>query len=749
VSDLPRWRHWLRRFSLVVLFIGAAGAGTATGVLFAFMDDLPQIAQLDDYSPGTITRVLGRDGSVIGEFATERRQIIAYDDIPPVLRQAIMAAEDQHFMTHSGIHPMLMAWAAVNDVLSRRRTPGRSTITQQLARQLFPEAVGFERVGMAGRMRKVKEAMVALQIEKRYSKAEILTMYCNKVAWGNRAYGVEAASLLYFDKPAKELTLDEAATLAGMLPAPQRYNPYASVELATIRRNYTLDRMAEEEFITAEEAAAAKSRPIETRGHPAPPMSIAPYMLETVRTHLEGRYGAKAVYEGGLVVKTGIDPTLQRSATRALDQHLRRLDKPHGFRKPARNVLDEKRAIDTFRHPRWPRLLTPGEIVPALVTAVETSAIRVRVGPFQGTIPRAGYAWTRRSPSNLVRAGDLIEVKIGKLVPGAAGFEGDLEQPPAIEGAVIAIDNQTGQILADVGGASFERSQFNRATQAKRQVGSLFKPFVYLTAIDQGYTAMSPLEDVPMIFDAGPDQPPYEPQNYDREFQGPLTLRRALEQSRNIPAIALMQHIGAGRVIQTARQLGITTPIPEFLSVAIGTAEGTLLEMTSAYSAFPNQGVRMTPAFVLEVADREGNVLEQYRPESHQALRADAAYIMTELLHGVVRSGTAAAAQRLDWPLGGKTGTTDDYMDAWFIGFDRDVTLGVWVGFDRRKTIADKATGTTVALPLWIDIMKPWLDERRQALVTPPTFERPANVIVVNTPDGPEFFIVGTEPGGR
>ena len=741
------WKRWIARFSVVILFVIAAALGTAGGVLFAFADDLPAISALDDYSPGTITRVLGRDGSVVGEFATERRQLVTYEDIPAVLRNAIISAEDDEFMTHGGIHPLLMGWAAVNDVLSRRRTPGRSTITQQLARQLFPEAVGFERVGTAGRIRKIKEALVALQIEKRYSKQEILTMYCNKVAWGNRAFGVEAASGLYFGKPAKELTLGEAATIAGMLPAPQRFNPYASMDAATRRRNYTLDRMAEEGYVTREEAAAEKAKPIVTRGQPAAPQSIAPYLLESLRVQLEERYGAKTLYEGGLLIKTGLDPALQRAAHQALDEGLRRLDKARGFRKPARNVIGEKRTLESFRHPRWTREIATGDIVPALVTDVEGGVIRVRAGRLTGTIPKQGYAWAKRRAEELVTTGDLIEVKVGKAKTDGV-FEGELEQAPLLEGAVVAIDNRTGAILAMEGGSSFERSQFNRSVQAKRQVGSLFKPFVYMAALDKGYTAMSQLDDSPVSFNVGPGQPPYEPKNYDHEYKGPISLRRALELSRNVPAVAMMQTLGPAQVIEYPRKLGITTPIPEFLSVAIGAAEGTLLEMTSAYSALPNQGVRLTPSFLTEVTDREGNILERHRPEPHESIRADTAYLVTELLHGVMEHGTGANANTaaLKWAVGGKTGTTDDYTDAWFIGFDPEITIGVWIGYDQKKPIGSNATGTTVALPIWTSIMKSWVDRRRQELPAPPEFQRPGNVIVVNTATGPEFFISGTEP---
>ena len=740
MSKQPRkWRRWFKRFGLVLLFLAAAVAGTTGGVLFAFVDDLPQISQLDDYAPGTITKVLGRNGAVVGEFATERRQIVTYDDIPEVLRQAVVSAEDADFFTHSGLNLKRITVTAVRRVLRLQRFGGASTITQQLARKLFlTDDYSWER--------KAKEALLAIQIEKRYTKPEIFAMYCNKMYWGHYAYGVEAASQLYFAKSVKSLNLDEAALIAGLLQGNVRQSPYVNPEAALARRNYVLSRMATEGFITADAAAAAKKRPIVTYGDPARVQSVAPYFLETVRAQLEKNYDAKTVYEGGLTITTGIDVELQRAANRALDAHLRTLDKARGFRKPARNVLTEQRSLDTFRHPRWTRDLVPGDVVPALVMSLDAGVIRVRVARNFGTIAKTGYAWTKKRAEDLVKPGDLIEVKIGKS--NAAGvFDADLEQPPILEGAIVAIDNHTGQILAMVGGSSFDRSQFNRAIQAKRQVGSLFKPFVYTAAIDKGYTAASMLADVKMSFPAGPNQPLYEPQNYDKEFQGPLTLRRALEQSRNVPAVAMMETLGPAEVLKYPVRLGVTTPLPEYLSVAIGAAEGTLLEMTSAYSAFPNQGVRMTPATVLSVSDREGNILEQYRPEPHDALRADTAFIMTELLHGVVENGTGVAAKELHWPLGGKTGTTDDYTDAWFIGFDPDITIGVWIGFDQKKVIADKATGTTIALPLWKDVMKVWVDRRRKELGEPPQFTRPANVIVVNLPTGPEFFIVGTEPG--
>lgn len=731
----------LRGFGIVMLFLTTAVAGTAGGVLFAFAGDLPEIEALDDYTPGIITRVIGRDGSIVGEFASERRQIIGYDDIPLVLRQAIMAAEDQDFETHGGIHPLLMAWAAVNDVVSTRRTPGRSTITQQLARQLFPESLGFERAWI----RKIREALVAIQIEKRYTKEEIFTMYCNKVAWGYRTYGVEAASQLYFGKSARDLTLEEAATLAGMLPAPQRLNPYSNMEAALRRRAYTLDRMAEEGYITREEAEAAKARPIVTRGEPTPPPSLSRYFLDGIRTHLEQRYGAQAVDEGGLTVRTGLDPLLQTAANEALDAGLRRLDKLRGFRRPDRNLLDEELDPETWRHPRWPRELSTGVILPAVVLGVEQGDISIRIGAATGTIGTAGYRWTRRRAADLVRRGDIIEARILEIDEETGRFTAELEQPPEIQGAVVALENRTGQILAMVGGSDFSRSQFNRAVQAQRQVGSLFKPFVYAAAIDRGYTAESIIDDSPASFFAGPNQPPYQPRNYDHEYRGPITLRQALAQSRNVPAVRLMEALGPSQVIGYARRMGIQSPLPEYLSVAIGAAEANLLEITSAYSAFPNQGVRMEPLWLLEVLDRDGTVLEQHRPQAHVALRADTAYIMTSMLQSVVQNGTAVSAASLRWPLGGKTGTTDDYTDAWFIGFDPEITVGVWVGYDQKRTIGQGQTGTTAALPIWREIVAKWIEARRERGDVP-EFERPGNVVTVETASGAEVFIAGTEP---
>jgi penicillin-binding protein 1A len=739
-----------RSAGLIVLFIVAAALGITTGVIFAYAGDLPQISALDDYAPSTISRVYGARGEVVGEFAIQRREVIPYEAISPKLKQAIIAAEDSEFEQHFGLSIPRIVTTLLKDIIERRKAAGASTLTQQLARKLFlTDEKTWER--------KIKEALLAIQIEKRYTKHEIFTLYCNQMYFGHGVYGVQAASQLYFGKPAKDLTLEEAALIAGILQGNVRQSPYVNMDAALRRRNYTLGRMAEVGFITADEAEEARKKPITLRGEPSAPPSVAPYFLEEVRKELEARYGAKRLYENGLSIQTALDVDLQEAANHALDEGLRRIDRRRGFRKPRRNVLAEGHAIDTFRHPRWDHPMKESEIVPAVVTRADGAAIELRAGPINVVVDRKGFAWTgKTSATQLVAPGDLVEARLVTLDEQAHTATGTLEQPPLVEGAVLAIDNRTGQIKTMVGGFSFERSKFNRATQASRQVGSAFKPIVYTAAIDRGYTPTTTIMDVPTTFQGAEGSPTYTPLNYDRKFEGPITLRHALEESRNIPAVRVMEQLGPRQVISYARRLGLESPIPPYLAVALGAAEATLTEMTSAYSAFPNQGVRMQPYSILKVADREGNLLEENHPEPKDAIRSDTAYVMTSLLRGVVQRGTAAKAASLNWPLGGKTGTTDDYTDAWFIGFDPDITLGVWVGLDQKKPIGHNQTGAEAALPIWMDIMKAWIGDRKEA----PTFEAPGNIVFVSIDKGSgeiadagspgvisEAFIAGTQPG--
>ena len=753
-----------RSAGIVILFLIAAVLGTVSGVVFAFAGDLPQISALDDYAPSTITRLYGARGEVVGEFSTQRRVVVPYDAISPTLRNAILAAEDVDFERHFGLSIPHIMMAGTRDVLAKvrglvtgryTRPKGASTITQQLARGLFPQEVGYE-IGDVSPERKIKEALVAVQIEKRYTKHEIFALYANQMYLGEGAYGVEAAARTYFGKSAKDVNLDEAATIAGLFQT-WRNAPTVNMERAKRRQAYVLQQMADAGFINQKDADAAKARPIVLAASTHPSDSIAPYFVEEVRRELEARYGAKQLYENGLTVQTALDVRLQEAANRALDAGLRRIDHMHGFRKPRRNILDEHHTIAGFKHARWEHPIDVGDIVPAVVTATDATTIRVRAGDYSLTIDRKGFAWTRKTtPSQLVRAGDIVDAKILTLDPAAHAGTASLDQPPLVEGAVVAIDNHTGQVKAEIGGWSFERSKFNRATQALRQVGSAFKPFVYTTAIDRGYTPVSILQDAPVTYPAGPGQPPYSPHNYENDFWGPITLRRAIEHSRNVPTIRLMDALGPKQVISYARRFGLTAPIPPYLPVALGAAEQTVLEMTSAYSVFPDQGVRMTPYNIVRVTDREGNVLEENRPEPRDAIRADTAYVMVSLLRGVVQHGTAVKAASIDWPIAGKTGTTDDFSDAWFIGFDPDLTLAVWVGYDQKKPLGPGMSGAEAALPIWMEIFKSYIGDRKD----PPKFEPPGNIVFVSVDKGTgnvadasapgavsEAFIAGTQPG--
>ena len=759
----PAPNRYVRQAVVLSLFAGAALVGIVTGVLFAYAPDLPEIAALDDYAPATITRVHARNGDVIGEFTTEQRDIIGYDNIPDVLRNAIIAAEDASFFDHPGISIEAGVRTVIRNLAAGDLTAaGASTLTMQLARNI---TVGGERLGLEKTwQRKLREIFYTFNLEKRYTKREILTLYANQMWLGtarHAANGVEAAARLYFDKSARDLTLGEAAVIAGIFQSPARQSPLANMERATVRRNYALERMAAEGFITRAEADAEKTKPIVLAPRRQRTNTIAPYFLEEIRQHLEAEYGAQRLYEDGLIVHSTLDIDLQRAANKAVSEGLRVVDKRHGFRGARRNVLagdDAVESVDAFEHFRWRLPIAEGDMVPAVVTETTADTIRVRVGPHAADIDADGFAWTRKSsPDDLVEVGDLIDVTLTTLPDAGGRGTATLDQEPEVEGALVAIDNRTGHVLAMVGGYDFNRSRFNRATQAFRQLGSLFKGVLYAAAVDQGHTTTSILRDEPVSFEAGPNQPRYRPRNYDNEYKGPVTLRHALEASRNVPAVWLMNEVGPEVVIDFARRVGFSSPIPPYLSVALGSAEATLMEVTSAYSVFPSHGRRMLPFLIDRVIDRNGRLLEENRPQSRDALRPDTAYIMVSLMRGVVQRGTAQRARRtLDWPIGGKTGTMDDYTDAWFVGFDPDVTVGVWVGHDEKKTMGYNEQGARVALPIWIDFMEAYVGDREDR----PVFDPPTNIVFVpvdretGEPARPgtfrpieEAFIAGTEPG--
>ncbi len=746
---------------IVALFIVVAVAGILSGVLFAYAGDLPQITALDNYSPSTITRVYSAQNQLIGEFATQRRVVVTYDEINPLLRNAIIATEDADFEHHIGINFWRIVSAVITDLLERRRAQGASTITQQVARNI--DKFGLTKQKLIER--KVREWVLALQIEKRYTKKEIFSIYCNQMYLGHGAYGVEAASRLYFNKTNKDLNLEEAALIAGIFQTPERQSPFVDMKRAVARRNVVLQRMADEHYITQQQADAAKQKPIVTRGQPNQPPGIAPFFVEEVRKHLERQYGAKVLYENGLTVTTTLDARLQDLANKAIEHGLRTYDKRHGWRKPTRNVADEDKTIDTAREERWTRPIAAGDIVPAVVvTAPKTGPARLRVGRYHAELARDGYAWTyKTSAESLFKPGDIVDVAVTKVDEPGEALTVKLEQTPQAEGALIAIDNHTGQIKAMVGGWSFSRSKFNRSLQAYRQLGSTFKPIVYTAAIDRGYTPASIIVDNPVTYPQAVGEP-YTPTNYDHTFLGPITLRYALEESRNIPAIKMMDLLGPKTVLGYAKRFGLEEDFPPYLPIALGAGDATLLEITSAYTTFPNQGVRMKPFMVLNVKDREGNLLEEGRGEPTDVIHADTAYVMVNLLRGVLSprgTGVRAAALAQTWPLAGKTGTVDDNTDAWFIGFDPDLTVGVWIGNDdKRKSLGTAEQGSLAALPMWMEFMQGYIDGREDK-DDPPDFQAPGNIVflpvdqksgAVLPPGTPgainEAFVAGTQPGG-
>ncbi len=740
-----------RRVLVTALFAAAILGGALIGVFLAFESDLPQVTSLEEFQPNIITQIFAADGSVLGEFAIEKRVVVEFRDIPPVLRNAIVAVEDADFWKHIGINPWRIPAAAFANVRSGRLGQGFSTLTMQLTRLLFltPEKT-YER--------KIKEIILAFQIEKNFTKEEIFTLYCNQVYFGHGNYGVEAASRFFFGKPVKDLTLAEAALLAGIPQNAPRLSPVNHPDRALARRNHVLDRMAEEKYISREEAVAAQREPLGLHLRKDPP-SIAPHFLEEVRKYLEKEYGSQRIYQGGLRVYTTLDPEMQRAAVRALRDGLRILDRrARGFVKPETSVLVDGLLPEPLHLDEWDWPFAEGDVVRGVVIASDRMSAVVQVGDYRARLFPADVAWTRRtSVSDVLPRGVVAPFRIVSLsdTDGRKEAKLQLEQEPKVEGALLAEDVRSGAVRAMVGGYDFEKSKFNRATQAMRQVGSAFKPIIYSAALETlGWTPSTILVDAPLSFPNPWDHSVWTPQNYDGAFWGPMPLRRAVEQSRNIPAVKTLQAVGVEKGIEYARKLGLEGEFPPYLPIALGAGEATLQEMVGAFATFANQGLRMKPFLIDRITDREGNVIEQATPRATDALRADTAFILTSLLRGVCERGTAARSRKLGRPIAGKTGTTNDWTDAWFIGYEPSLAAGVWVGFDEKKdSLGRGEDGAHAALPIWMDFWKAATDGR-------PIEEHPipGNVVFVpvdemgrpGAPGAPgvrmEAFVAGTEP---
>jgi len=674
---------------LIAILVGATG-----GLLLVYTTDLPQVDALEAYRPSSITELYDDHGRVIGSFALQRRVVVGYDDFPPVLRDALVSIEDKDFYKHSGINFWRIVGAAYRDIESGGKVQGASTLTMQLARNLF---LSPDRRWQ----RKVQEAMLAIQIERRFTKPQIFALYANQIALGHGVFGFEAASEFYFSKPAKQLTLPEAALLAGIPKGPTLYSPINHPDRAQKRRNLVINAMLEDGKITKDQADAARSAPLVLRlAHD--PNSLAPYFVEEIRRYLENKFGTDQVHEGGLKVYTSLDVDLQKAANQAVLDGLTAYERRHGWKGHLENVIADGEILDKYVHPDWDDEPEVNGYVHALVTSAGTGIATLKFGRYTAALGQPDVAWTQQKLADILKGGDICYVKIVSLgTNGAAKVT--LEQDSGAQAALLAIDNSTGAIKAMVGGRDFNTSKFDRATQALRQVGSSFKPYVYTTVIDGGASPDDTILDEPVSFDTSSG--PYTPHNYDEKFEGIITLRRALAQSRNIPALKLASKVGMKSVIDYAERFGVTSKLPPYLPVALGAAEITLMEQTSAYSVFPNDGVRVSPRYITRVTDYEGRVLEEDYPEVKDVISERTARIMTSMLREVVLHGTGIAAARLPFPVAGKTGTTNDFTDAWFVGFTPTMSCGVWVGYDEKKSLGAKETGAHAALPIWMNFM--------------------------------------------
>jgi len=680
------------RLTFTLLFSLAAIAGSLAGLTLVYSVDLPQIHDLERYRPSTTTELYDQKGRTFGSFALERRIIVNYDDFAPILRQAVISIEDKNFESHWGINVFRVAGALWHDIVSHGRAQGASTLTMQLARNLF---LSSERTTA----RKVQEAYLSIQIERSFTKEQIFTLYGNQIYLGHGMYGFEAASEFYFSKHATELNLPEAALLAGLPKGPVAYSPLLNPEKAIRRRNLVLAEMEEDKAITKQQAEVARESPLGLR-IAQPEMSVAPWFVEEVRRELEKQFGTEEVHEAGLRVETTLDIDLQQVANRAVGDGVAAYERRHGWKGATQNVLTQGIALEDYRHPDWVMKAKAGDYLHALVTSVLPLEIRGRIGNISIVMTPEDWKWTGETHGDaLVKPGDVIYVQLGTAMEGTAR-KATLEQDSGAQGSLMAMDNTSGDVLAMVGGRDYALSQFNRATQSQRQTGSSFKPYVYTAAIEAGVKPEDIIVDGPVSFGS------YTPHNYEGDYKGAMTVLNAFAESRNIPALKLAARVGIHKVIDTAHRFGVTSNIPAFLPVALGAVEITLEEQVASYSVFPNDGVRVTPRLLRKVSNADGITLWEQAPAVTEVTSQDTARTMMRLLREVTRSGTGAAAAQLKHPLGGKTGTTSDYTDAWFMGFSPSITCGVWVGFDSRQSLGEKETGARAALPIWMNFMR-------------------------------------------
>ncbi|WP_306146970.1 MULTISPECIES: penicillin-binding protein 1A [unclassified Roseibium] len=738
---------FLVKFFGYLFGIGAAFALLMAAGVWMYLqhlnDGLPDYSALKNYEPPVMTRVHAADGSLMAEYATQRRMFLPIQAMPDRLKQAFISAEDKNFYTHLGVDPEGIARAAVRFIQnygSGRRPEGASTITQQVAKNfLLTNELRVER--------KIKEAILALRIEQAYTKDEILELYLNEIYFGFGAYGVAAASLIYFDKSVHELALEEAAYLAALPKGPSNYHPYRKTEAAIARRNYVIDRMVEDGHVSFEDGEEAKAKPItvKLRGHGSK-LFAAEYFTEEVRREVADIFGTKRLYEGGLSVRSTLDPEMQQIARKTLMDGLIKFDHQRGsWNGPIDRISTgtdwgvELAKIEALSDlPEWSL---------AVVLESGTSEARVGIQPKRlqsgqleedrkaGPLFLETMKWARvsgRAPSavsDVLAPGDVVYVQESAVAPGTY----ELRQIPKVSGALVAMDPYTGRVLALVGGFSFAQSEFNRATQAWRQPGSSFKPFLYAAALDNGYTPSSVVMDAPLEISQGPGLGTWRPQNYGGKFYGPSTLRTGIERSRNVMTVRLAQDMGMPLVAEYAKRFGIYDNMLPVLSMSLGAGETTVLRMTAAYATIANGGRKLRPTLIDRIQDRYGRTI--YKHDSRicdgctqnawdgqseptlidnreQVLDPMTAYQITSMMEGVVQRGTATSVRAVNRPVAGKTGTTNDEKDAWFVGYTPDLAVGVFVGFDNPKPMGRGATGGQVAAPIFTEFVKQALAEK-------------------------------------
>lgn len=713
-SRFLRWCLWL--FILVTLI----GTAMIAGVYWYLSEDLPRITSLTDYRPSIITTVYSDNNRKIAEFFEERRIVIPLSKMPDMLIKAFIAAEDARFYKHKGIDFFSIIRAFFKNIEAGTIVQGGSTITQQVTKSFFltPEK-SYER--------KIKEAILAYRIDRAFSKQEILFLYLNQIYLGHGAYGVEAAAENYFGKRAMDMILAECAMLAGLPQAPSRYSPFRHPERAKERQIYVLNRMVEEGFISEAEATEAININLDIKPRRNVYIEEVPFYTEHVRRYIEDKYGRDMLYREGLQIYTAVNLNMQKTGRAAIKKGLLDLDKRQGYRGPLKHLAAEE--IESYskelQHRYDVDLLETGDTIEGVVISIadKEKRVTVRMGNALGEIGIKDMKWARkpnpevayyearlRHPSQALKIGDVILVQLKEKIPDSDMWELQLEQVPKAQAALLCMESETGFVNAMVGGRDFRATQFNRAIQSRRQPGSAFKPVIYAAAIDKGYTPATVIIDSPIVTKDLERDFTWKPKNYEKKFHGPTLLRKALAKSRNVITIKILRNIGVGYAIDYAKKLGIESELSRNLSIALGSSGISLLEVVNAYSVFNNNGYLIEPIFITKIMDRYGNIIEETKPVRKKVVEESTAYIITNLLESVVKEGTGRRVRALGRPVAGKTGTTNNLFDAWFVGYTPRYNTGVWVGFDEGGSLGKGETGSRAASPIWLAFMKQILE---------------------------------------